>query len=199
MAAHVHLFNNTYQRHFRGAVPRYEYQESGPQHEPYWQCSIYDSQDVLIGVGGGKNKKLAKDAAADSAIRFLYKTYYEGLSGDGEAHQRSEDVVHGSDSTHEDNAGGMATAVYNTSVPAEDPDTNKPLLDTAEASSDIRAEDEQPEEDLLKLPIKTHRPSSSAIAQLAQLKPAQYTGSGSGVLKNLNTLSFTASLGTSER
>lgn len=80
MDAHVHLFNNMYQRLFRGAVPRYKYRKSGPEHMTYWQCEIYDSHDLLIGIGGGMSKRQAKNAAADSAIRFLHETYYEGDS-----------------------------------------------------------------------------------------------------------------------
>jgi hypothetical protein len=91
-------------------------------------------------------------------------------AGDGDAHQHSEDVVHDSDSTHADNATGVETSVYNPSVFVEDADTNKQLLDTVEASGNPRAcqpEDEQPEEDSLKLPIATHRLSSDTVAQLA--------------------------------
>lgn len=86
-------------------------------------------------------------------------------AGDGEAHQRSEDVVHDSDSTHADDATGMGTSVY-TSEPAEDADTNKALLDTVEGSGDPPG-DEQPEKNSPKLPIATHRLSSDTIAHLA--------------------------------
>ena len=122
-------------------------------------------------MGGGKSKTLAKSAAADSAFRYLHQTYYGSdsqaspeLSGDGEAHQRSEDVVLDFDSTYADNDTEMETSVYSTSVPDEDADTNKPLPDTVEASDAPRAEDEQPENDSLKFPIATHRLSSDAIA-----------------------------------
>ena len=104
------------------------------------------------------SKKHAKNAAADSAIRYLHQTYHESdsqasleLSGDGEAHQRSEDVVLDFDSTYSDSDTEMETSVYSTSVPAEDADTNKPSPDTVEASDAPRAEDEQPEKDSLKL------------------------------------------------
>ncbi|KIK00765.1 hypothetical protein K443DRAFT_678954 [Laccaria amethystina LaAM-08-1] len=42
-----------------------------------WQCNIFDSQNRLIGWGGGMSKKYAAKAAADSAIRFLHRRYYE--------------------------------------------------------------------------------------------------------------------------
>ena len=67
------------------------------------------------------SKKHAKNAAADSAIRYLHQTYHESdsqasleLSGDGEAHQRSEDVVLDFDSTYSDSDTEMETSVYST-------------------------------------------------------------------------------------
>ena len=39
---HVHRFNNMYQGLFRGAVPQYQNQKSGPEHMTEWQCDIFD-------------------------------------------------------------------------------------------------------------------------------------------------------------
>ena len=133
-------------------------------------------------MGGGKSKTLAKNAAADSAIRYLHNESdsqaSRGLSGDEEAHKRSEDVVLDFDSTYADNDTEMETSVYSTSVRDEDADTNKP--DTVEASGPPRAEDEQPEKDSLKLPTATHRylwmPSPSSLSSSLPSTPEAAAG-----------------------
>lgn len=68
--------NTIRQRLFRDSLLQYTYDQSGPCHDPVWQCNIYLDKKP-IGLGGGTTKQDASEAAAESAIEYLHRHYYE--------------------------------------------------------------------------------------------------------------------------